>query len=96
MKPSDRERKREWKAQQRADARATFPLSDPLLESLFESVERSVDEHGCDHTLRFTEQWLLDHPGNREQVIDWLQQNGGYCDCEVCGNAADYWKQNRQ
>jgi hypothetical protein len=27
--------------------------------------------------------------------IGWLTDNGGYCDCEVEGNAADHWEQNR-
>jgi hypothetical protein len=95
MDAEDRERKRNWKAHERAAARAAFPLSDELLQSLFDAVENSVAHQGCDHTRRFTEQWLLVHPDRRDRVIDWLEENGGFCDCEVAANAADHWEQNR-
>jgi hypothetical protein len=95
MDATDRERKRQWKEQERAAARAAFPLSDDLLRSLFEAVAASVAEHGCDHTRRYTDQWLLGHPQSCEAVIAWLEENGGFCDCEVDANAADHWEQNR-
>ena len=95
MDATDRERKRQWKDQERAAARAAFPLSDDLLRALFDSVAASLDEQGCDHTRRYTEQWLLAHLENREAVISWLEENGGFCDCEVDANAADHWERNR-
>ncbi len=95
MDAADRERKKKWKAQERAAARAAFPLSDDLLRSLFDAVEASVAAQGCDHTRRFTERWLLAHPEERERVIAWLEDNGGFCDCEVAANSEDHWQQNR-
>jgi hypothetical protein len=95
MNASDRERKKQWKAEERTAARATFPLPDDLMQSLFDSVATSVAEHGCDHTRRFTDEWLLGHSQRRERVIAWLEEHGGYCDCEVDANAADHWEQNR-
>jgi len=95
MDAADKERKRLWKDQKRAVARGAFPLSDDLLQSLFETVAGAVAEHGCDHTRRYTEQWLLSHPESREVVIRWLEEHGGFCDCEVDANAADHWEQNR-
>jgi hypothetical protein len=32
---------------------------------------------------------------DRASLLAWLAENGGYCDCEVAGNAADHWEQNR-
>lgn len=95
MDASDRQRKKRWKDQQRAAEKAAFPLSDDLLCSLFETVAASLAEHGCDHTRRYTEEWLSRHPGTREAVIAWLEEHGGFCDCEVDANAADHWEQNR-
>ena len=95
MDASDRERKRHWKAQQRTAAQAAFPLTDELMESFFQALAGAVGEHGCDHTRRFTDQWLLGHPESRERVLAWLEENGGFCDCEVDANAADHWEQNR-
>jgi len=95
MDAADKKRKREWKDQERATARAAFPLSDDLLHSLFDTVAAFVAEHGCDHTRRYTEQWLLTHPKSHDTVISWLEENGGFCDCEVEANASDHWERNR-
>ncbi|RRQ22223.1 DUF2695 domain-containing protein [Thiohalobacter thiocyanaticus] len=95
MDESDRERKRQWKAQQREVARASFPMSDALMEAFFDSVESSVSDSGCDHTLRFTGQWITANQQPKEPLIHWLEENGGFCDCEVVANARDHWEQNR-
>lgn len=76
-------------------ARKAFPLADEALEQLFAAVETSVEQHGCDHTLRFTQQWLTEHGENPESAIAWLKNHGGLCDCEVVANAYDHWEQNR-
>lgn len=95
MKQADRERKKAWKERERADARAGFPLAGEQLASLFQFVETSVDGHDCDHSRRFTEQWLKNEGAPRTAVIEWLESNGGFCDCEVIYNAQDHWEQNR-
>lgn len=95
MDESDRERKRQWKAQQREATRASFPMPDALMEAFFESVENSVSESGCDHSLRLTEQWITANQQPKEPLIRWLDENGGFCDCEVAANARDHWEQNR-
>jgi Protein of unknown function (DUF2695) len=95
MDASDRDRKRAWKLEQRSAARRSFPMTEVLLESLFESVNLKVAEQGCDHTLRFTEAWLSTNEQPAEKVLMWLNEHGGFCDCEVLANAADHWEQNR-
>lgn len=95
MNANDRDRKKEWKHEQRQLARAAFPLSDALLESMFDTVDRCVEDSGCDHTLRFTKQWIAEHRQTESPVLDWLKGHGGHCDCEVLANAADHWEQNQ-
>ncbi len=95
MDSADRDRKRQWKARQREAARGAFPVSDALLQTLFKSVEELVNENGCDHSLRFTEQWIAKNQQPREPLIRWLDENGGFCDCEVVANAYDHWEQNK-
>ncbi len=95
MNAGDRDRKAAWAAEQRQLAQASFPISSELLQSLFDFVEAEVSSNGCDHTLRFTIRWTTDrHPPERE-LIDWLRQHGGFCDCEVGSNAFDHWQRNR-
>ena len=95
MDASDRDRKKTWKVQQQKLARAAFPISESLLESLFKAVEAQVKDLGCDHTLRFTTSWIEQHEQPEVEILRWLREQGGSCDCEVLANAADHWEQNR-
>jgi len=95
MDSADRNRKRLWKDEQRAAARAAFPLSSEELEELFDGVDSAIEQNGCDHTLRYTEQWLAAHVSDPLPTLTWLRNNGGCCDCEVIANACDHWEQNR-
>jgi hypothetical protein len=57
------------------------------LESLYAYVEGRRSHHGCDQTLRYTQEWATAHP-----EIDWsrlrlgLAEAGGHCDCEALAN----------
>jgi hypothetical protein len=95
MDSADRKRKKAWRGRERQAAKAGFPLPDESLQSLFAHVERAVDRDGCDHTVRATDDWIAQHAVGRAPVIAWLQQHGGYCDCEVVANAKGHWQQNR-
>lgn len=95
MDAGDRDRKKAWKLQQRRLAQDAFPISNALLESLFEAVYARVENSGCDHTLRFTQAWIAEHKQPEAEILAWLGEHGGCCDCEVLSNAADNWEQNR-
>jgi hypothetical protein len=51
-------------------------------------VAHLKEQQVCDHTLKFTRQWLRENVKKKshDKVIKWLQNNGGYCDCEVTCN----------
>ena len=61
-------------------------LDASRVESLVAFVDARVRREGCDHTHRFTEDW------GRRQSVDWpdlldiLEANGAFCDCEVVLN----------
>ena len=95
MDSADRDRKRAWKERARETARSAFPLPNTSLQSMFSAVETQVEEIGCDHSHRFTRQWLAENQHPAEGVIAWLEANSGFCDCEVGANAYDHWMQNK-
>lgn len=66
-------------------------LSPEQLETLGEYLELKVELMGCNHTLRFTRKWLNQTvPKNKkENVLRALQNQGGFCDCEVLSNVID-------
>jgi hypothetical protein len=95
MNPTDRDRNKAWKEQERKKAQAAFPLSNELLESLFTFVEAQVENEGCDHTHLFTNRWVSENKQKCLPIFEWLEENGGFCDCEVVANAHDHWEQNK-
>src|SRR5262245_6388740 len=82
-----------WAADQRAAARAKFPLPNDKIKALFDMLDVELPRQGCDHTLRLTRAWIETTGLPMEPVIAWLQQNGGYCDCEALANVEEAWEQ---
>jgi hypothetical protein len=86
------DRKRELKAQAR-----TAELKK-LLESLLMEISTLKDllsylnkdsSPPCNHTYRETIEFLRSRNIDPATVIPWLQEHGGFCDCEVIYNVYD-------
>jgi hypothetical protein len=90
-KQSRKETLDRWKADQRANARAKLPLPDEHLQSMFDMLDDALPQCGCDHTLRLTTEWLELNKLPIEPVVNWLHENGGYCDCEALANSEQAW-----
>jgi hypothetical protein len=69
---------------------AALPLTKEDLRALFDHLDRPGLEP-CAHTFRETEAFLVDRGIPKEPVIRWLQEHGGYCDCEVIYNVDAEW-----
>lgn len=61
-------------------------LSRGSVESLCSFVDELVRSQGCDHTHRFSREWAATAAIGWDDLLDLLEQNGGYCDCEVVLN----------
>jgi hypothetical protein len=88
-----KERIDRWRADQRAAARAKLPLPNDRMQELFDALDSDVPRSGCDHTLRLTQAWLHRKNIAPEPVLEWLRENGGYCDCEALANAEQAWRE---
>ncbi len=65
-----------------------LPLTPDELQHLGAYLSGLLATQGCDHTPRHTKAWLAQFsPGKPEQKLKALRHWGGYCDCEVLGNA---------
>jgi len=95
MDDKKREIKKRWKKAEKDADRAMFPLADDKLEAMFDAVEIAIEDAGCDHSLRATTEWLRANGIDAAAVVAWLEDNGGFCDCEVVANARDHWEENR-
>lgn len=78
---------RQWKQVGRADLLAGMPLLPEQLHRLLDYVETNLKE--CDHTSRVTANFLQAEQLESDQVLTWLGEHGGYCDCEVLANLVD-------
>ena len=62
------------------------PITNEQLKALFDYLNNLLEKQGCDDTSRFAIAWLENNGHPTQDVIDWLEENGGYCDCEVVMN----------
>jgi hypothetical protein len=83
-----RELTNEWKRDERARLIASIPIPHRDLKELFDFLDRE-NPPACDHTLRETIGFLTSRGLNPAVVIPWLEQHGGYCDCEVIYNVEE-------
>ncbi len=94
--PSKEEKKRR-KALTDAAAKKLFdekvskmPISKEDLKELLDYLDRP-DPPPCDHTLKDTISFLDQKGLNKDSIIPWLNEYGGYCDCEVIYNVDEAW-----
>lgn len=97
-KPDKQRRKamlNQWKEQQRSAARAALPLPDADLRDLFDALDAALANEDCDHSRRLTRAFLESRGLPIEPVFAWLDENGGFCDCEVLANVEEHWQSCR-
>ncbi len=74
-----------------AAALAAMPLPLNDLRALFDHLDHTFQQDSCDHSVRLTECFLSERGLDVERVTAWLQQYGGFCDCEVLANVTEFW-----
>jgi len=77
-------------AKRRAEAEKQLPMSLAQLHGLLDALDRELAT-GCDHSLQHTQAYLRSQSLAPETVIPWLEEHGGFCDCEVLANIEEEW-----
>jgi len=95
-KQSRKEVLRRLREQQRVEARTALPLPDDQLRAMFAWLDRELPSRGCHHTRRLTQEFLEQRGLSTEAVLSWLDDNGGFCDCEVLANVEERWLDCRE
>jgi hypothetical protein len=77
---------------------ASLAVAAPAIDDVLDLVavtkcagRRSVETRKVrlrNHTLRLTRAWLAKYKVQPEPVLEWLEEHGGFCECEVVLNAA--------
>jgi hypothetical protein len=93
---SEKERRKEILNQLADKAKADFNNSLPLDKETFNELFDYLDERlaeGCDHSMSMTLDFLKQKEiKNVDQVVEWLNDKGGYCDCEVLANVEEMFE----
>ncbi len=76
----------------RVETIASMPILQADLVQLFEFLDNALVA-GCDHSFRFTRQFLQANNLPEATIVPWLGNHGGYCDCEVLANVEDGFQQ---
>ncbi len=71
----------------RHKVRDGLPVSPPVLKALFNYADAQLESSECDHTLRHIRSFIRSHGLPEDTIVTWLEDNGGYCDCEALANA---------
>ena len=73
--------------------RNAIPAAQESVSQLLDRVEDEIYESECDHTLRYAMRFMMERGLNFPKITNWLNENGGYCDCEVMKQIAPYWRE---
>jgi transposase len=69
-----------------------LPMSRDLFENLFEFLDEKLGSSGCSEKLLLTVEFLRLNNIPHEPVLAWLEEQGGYCDCEVLFNVEEKFR----
>ena len=62
------------------------------MKAPFDMLDPELPRQGCDSTLQLARGWLESGGMPVEAVVTWLQDNGGFCDCEALADSEEAWR----
>lgn len=68
-----------------------LPGTKDQFDRLFDYIEMKLEASSCDHTSRFTMQFIMQNMMDFGKVSNWLSRNGGYCDCKIAEEISPLW-----
>lgn len=81
--------KRQIKNEEKQNILISLPIFVDTINELFDYLDEQIGEIGCDDTLRLTVDFIEENSLPKDSLISWLNENGGYCDCEVLANVEE-------
>jgi len=78
------------KIKTKAEFNDSLPISLASFKALFDYLDVELELNGCNHTNKITLKFLNESNfDNVQEIINWLEKNGGYCDCEILANVEE-------
>lgn len=85
---------RELKLKARQEFENGLPTTLENFKALFDYLDKQLSEKDCDHSLKLSISFLNLIKPDHTAIIKWLEENGGYCDCEVLANVEGKFDDN--
>lgn len=82
--------KKQWQLEQQELFDSSLPMTKELFTKLFDALDKHLEENNCNHTNTFSRSFLEELKiNNTEEVLEWMREHGGYCDCEILYNVEE-------
>ena len=70
----------------------SLPAGQYDIEDLFDFLEMKLEHEDCNHSLRLSMQYMMENRLDFPKLTSWLQENGGFCDCQVLEQITPEWR----
>jgi hypothetical protein len=81
--------KRTIKNSEKEEILKTLPIQLEVLRKCFDFLDERLSKNGCDDALNFTLEFIQKNNLPKDDLTYWLENNGGFCDCEVLANVEE-------
>ena len=72
---------------------SSLPMSRENFKKLFDHLDTHLNDKGCDNTNILTKTLLVQSNIDKvNEVLEWLAEHGGYCDCEILANVEEQFE----
>ena len=81
---------RDLRLKSRQEFENSLSTSPENFKALFDYLDEQFTKNDCDHSLKLSIKFLQSlNLDNMEVIVEWLNENGGHCDCEVLSNVEE-------
>ena len=92
---TDRQRRKELinqiKNYQKKEFENNLPMDRSYFTKLFDYLDEELNE--CNDTTLLTEKFLIENNiPNVKDILEWLSNKGGFCDCEILSNIEEQFE----
>ena len=72
---------------------SSLPMSRDNFKRLFDHLDTHLSDKDCDDTNSLTKTFLVQSNIQKVgEVLEWLAEHGGYCDCEILANVEEQFE----
>jgi|688.fasta_scaffold207818_2 hypothetical protein len=74
---------------------SSLPMDRESFQKLFDYLDTELTDNNCDDTNSLTKIFLLQSNIQKiDEVLEWLAEHGGYCDCEILANVEEQFDEH--